>query len=39
VTLLWVSPIGPLKLIYAMPIRTVPGDEEQKFQFTIGGIF
>jgi outer membrane protein insertion porin family len=37
--LLWVSPIGPLKLIYAMPMRTRPGDEEQKFQFTIGGVF
>lgn len=37
--LLWVSPIGPLKLIYGVPIRKQPGDEEQKFQFTIGGIF
>lgn len=39
VALLWVSPIGPLKLIYGIPIRKQPLDEEQKFQFTIGGIF
>jgi outer membrane protein insertion porin family len=39
VALLWVSPIGPLKLIYGVPIRKQPDDEEQKFQFTIGGIF
>ena len=37
--LLWVSPIGPLKLIYGVPIRKQPTDEEQKFQFTIGGVF
>jgi outer membrane protein insertion porin family len=37
--LLWVSPIGPLKIIYGVPIRTQPGDQEQKFQFTIGGVF
>jgi outer membrane protein insertion porin family len=37
--LLWVSPIGPLKLIYGVPVRTQPLDEVQKFQFTIGGIF
>ena len=37
--LLWVSPIGPLKLIYGIPLRTQPGDQEQKFQFTLGGVF
>jgi outer membrane protein insertion porin family len=36
---LWVSPIGPLKISIGMPIRKQPGDELQKFQFTIGGIF
>jgi outer membrane protein insertion porin family len=39
VAMLWVSPIGPLKLIYGVPIRKQPGDEVQNFQFTIGGIF
>ncbi|HKA39656.1 MAG TPA: outer membrane protein assembly factor BamA [Burkholderiales bacterium] len=38
-TLLWVSPVGPLKLIYGVPVRTQPGDEEQRFQFTLGGVF
>jgi outer membrane protein insertion porin family len=37
--LLWVSPIGPLKISIGYPIRKQPGDELQKFQFTIGGIF
>ena len=37
--LLWVSPIGPLKISLGYPIRKEPGDELQKFQFTIGGIF
>jgi len=38
-SLLWVSPIGPLKISFAMPLRSEPGDELQKFQFTIGGLF
>jgi len=37
--LLWVSPIGPLKISFAWPIRYQPDDRLQKFQFTIGGIF
>jgi outer membrane protein insertion porin family len=37
--LLWVSPIGPLKISVAVPVRSEPGDALQKFQFTIGGIF
>jgi outer membrane protein insertion porin family len=37
--LLWVSPIGPLKISYAKPIRYTPDDRLQRFQFTIGGIF
>jgi outer membrane protein insertion porin family len=37
--LLWVSPIGPLKISFAWPIRYQPDDDLQKFQFTIGGIF
>jgi len=37
--LLWVSPIGPLKISFGWPIRYESGDKLQKFQFTIGGIF
>jgi outer membrane protein insertion porin family len=37
--LLWVSPIGPLKISYGYPLRKQPDDKLQKFQFTIGGIF
>jgi outer membrane protein insertion porin family len=36
---LWVSPIGPLKVSYGYPLRKQPDDKLQKFQFTIGGIF
>lgn len=39
ISLLWVSPLGPLKLSMAQPLRERPGDRTQKFQFTIGGIF
>ena len=39
VALLWVSPIGPLKINFAVPIRSDPGDDLQKFQFTFGGVF
>ena len=39
VGLLWVSPIGPLKISFAVPIRKQPDDQVQKFQFTVGGIF
>jgi len=37
--LLWVSPIGPLKISVAVPIRYQTDDRLQKFQFTVGGIF
>jgi outer membrane protein insertion porin family len=37
--LLWVSPIGPLKISVGWPLRYQPDDRLQKFQFTIGGIF
>ena len=39
VGLLWVSPIGPLKISFAWPIRSEPSDSLQKFQFTVGGLF
>ncbi len=32
----WISPIGPLKLSLAFPIRRQPGDLIQRFQFQIG---
>ena len=38
-SLLWVSPLGPLKISAAAPLRKRPLDSTQVFQFTIGGIF
>ena len=35
----WISPIGPMKLSFGWPIRTLPGDRPQKFQFQIGAGF
>jgi outer membrane protein insertion porin family len=35
----WISPIGPLRLAYAKPIRTFTGDKIQKVQFQIGTAF
>lgn len=32
----WMSPIGPLRFAVGVPIKKKPGDETQKFQFTIG---
>ena len=32
----WISPLGPMKLSYALPLRTRTGDREQRFQFQIG---
>ncbi|MGZ5093937.1 MAG: outer membrane protein assembly factor BamA, partial [Burkholderiales bacterium] len=36
---LWVSPMGPLKISVAAPIRSLEGDRKQIFQFTFGGAF
>lgn len=36
---LWVSPMGPLKISVAAPFRDQPGDRKQAFQFTFGGAF
>ena len=36
---LWVSPMGPLKISIAAPIKDVEGDKKQLFQFTFGGAF
>ncbi|HEX4524675.1 MAG TPA: outer membrane protein assembly factor BamA [Casimicrobiaceae bacterium] len=35
----WNSPVGPLKLSYAIPLKTKPGDRIQHFQFQVGTIF
>jgi outer membrane protein insertion porin family len=32
----WTSPIGPLKLSLAFPVRNKPGDLIQRFQFQVG---
>jgi outer membrane protein insertion porin family len=39
VGLAWISPIGPLKLSFALPIQKHTGDQYQKFQFQIGTAF
>jgi outer membrane protein insertion porin family len=39
VGVLWVSPLGPLKISIAAPIRSLEGDRKQIFQFTFGGAF
>jgi outer membrane protein insertion porin family len=38
-SVLWVSPFGPLKVSGAVPLRDRPGDRTQPFQFTFGGVF
>lgn len=35
----WVSPLGPLRLAIAQPVRKFPGDRIQKLQFQIGTSF
>jgi len=35
----WRSPIGPLSFSYAEPLNAGPGDDTQRFQFTIGTLF
>jgi outer membrane protein insertion porin family len=39
VGLSWISPVGPLRLAYANPIRKQAGDKIQKLQFQIGTTF
>ncbi|WP_332824220.1 outer membrane protein assembly factor BamA [Ramlibacter sp.] len=39
VGLSWLSPIGPLRIAFAQPIRTEPGDKIQRLQFQIGTSF
>ena len=35
----WVSPVGPLQLSWASPVRVEPYDKIQRFQFQIGTAF
>ncbi len=35
----WISPMGPIKLSLAKPLRSMPDDEEQIFQFQLGQVF
>ncbi len=35
----WYSPFGPLKFSLAQPIRSLPGDKTQTFQFQLGNVF
>jgi outer membrane protein insertion porin family len=35
----WRSPIGPLSFSIAEPLNAEPGDEIERFQFTIGTLF
>ena len=35
----WISPVGPLKFSYAVPINKQPVDKVQRFQFTLGSVF
>jgi outer membrane protein insertion porin family len=37
--LAWNSPIGPLRLYYAIPLNDQPGDQLQQFQFIFGHTF
>ncbi len=35
----WLSPVGPITLIWGFPIKTVTGDLEKSFDFAVGGSF
>ncbi|MDO5625897.1 MAG: outer membrane protein assembly factor BamA [Pseudomonadota bacterium] len=35
----WISPLGPLRLAFAQPLRKRPGDRIERFQFQIGTSF
>ncbi len=37
ISLLWRSPMGPLSISYALPIRKKEGDQIERLQFTFGG--
>lgn len=35
----WISPVGPLRIAYALPLRKRPGDKIERLQFQIGTSF
>jgi outer membrane protein insertion porin family len=35
----WNSPVGPMKFSFARPLNEKPGDDTQRFQFTLGYVF
>ena len=35
----WISPFGPLRLIYAEPLDDEEGDEISNFEFSLGSTF
>lgn len=37
--LTWLSPIGPMKFSYAVPMHTQPSDNLQRLQFQLGTVF
>ncbi len=39
VGLVWISPMGPIQLSYAIPMFNQPTDNIQNFQFTLGSMF
>ena len=39
VGLSWISPVGPLKMSWGKPLRSLPTDRIQEFQFQIGTAF
>ncbi len=39
VALMWRSPMGPISISYAIPLRKEDGDETENLQFTFGGVF
>jgi outer membrane protein insertion porin family len=39
VAVTWISPMGPIKLSLAKPLKTMPGDKRQMFQFQLGQVF
>jgi len=39
ITLEWVSPMGPINLIFANPLMDEPGDDTSSFEFTMGRQF
>ena len=39
VALMWRSPMGPISISYALPIKKEDGDDIERLQFTFGGQF